>query len=293
MAAVYLVALIITLGLTGCSGSMNASEKMMWSTYPLATRKGSATGFVINHRDPFSHGRIVPVMFTSAHLIETMGKGPLLIGIRRPHGETSETETALLVFIPPKMSGKEHFYVRHPEYDLVAFALQIPEEFNGSALMSSFLDEGMLAHNGKPLRSGVEVSYFGYPEVLPGTEGGFPVLRSGRVASYPVGSPHAHGRYVINSVVYPGDSGAPVIVSNPGRHPELAGMIIQRIGPESQRFANLAIAVDANALRETLKLLERSETRALDVKKQSSPENSTRAAADTSALWKSGDRGPH
>lgn len=254
---------------------MNASEKMMWSTYPLATLKGSATGFIINHRDSLSPGNRMPVVFTSAHLVETMGKGPLLIGVRRA-GEANDVETALLVFIPPKSTGKERFYVRHPQYDVVAFALHLPEELQGSELMSSFLDERMLARSGKFLRSGAEVSFFGYPEVVPGTEGGFPVLRSGRVASHPLGTSLAHGRFLINSDVYPGDSGAPVIMTGGGRHPRVVGMIIQRIGPESQNFAHFAIAVDADALRETLKLLERSEAGAVeDVKKNARDQGTT------------------
>lgn len=265
--------LTILPGLTGCSGQMNASEKMMWSTYPLVTQKGAATGFIVNHRDPRTPGGRMPVVFTAAHLIETLGKGPLLIGIRLP-GRAEEIESALLVFSPPKMTGEECFYVRHPDHDLVAFALHLPEDFNGCELMASFLDERMLARDGKLLHSGVEVSFFGYPEVLPGTDGGFPVLRSGRVASYPVGTSQSQGRFLINSDVYPGDSGAPVIISNRKSHPEVVGMIIQRIGQGSQNDSRFAIAVDADALRETLRLLRLSESRPVPVLKKTAPKTS-------------------
>lgn len=251
--------------LSGCAGHMNVSEKMMWSTYPLATQKGAATGFVINRKDARAPGGVLPVVFTSAHVLETVGRGPLIIGIRKLD-ENGEIQAALLAFNPPGARGKERFYVRHPQHDLAAFALHLPEEVAERAQMSSCVDQRMLAHDGKRLRSGVEVSFLGYPEVLPGTEGGFPVLRSGRVASYPVGTSQAHGRFLINADVYPGDSGAPVFVTQGGR-PRLVGMISQRISPEERQFSHLAVAVDANVIRETMDLLMAAENKVAPVNK--------------------------
>jgi hypothetical protein len=81
------------------------------------------------------------------------------------------------------------------------------------------------------------------------------------VASYPVGTAQAHGCFLINSDVYPGDSGAPVFVPGRGSRPRLAGMIIQRIGPDARAFSHLAVAVDAAVVRETLDLLAAREAR--------------------------------
>ncbi|OYW29652.1 MAG: hypothetical protein B7Z47_04535 [Chthoniobacter sp. 12-60-6] len=151
--------------------------------------------------------------------------------------------------------------MRHPRHDIAAFALHLPAEVASRVKVPSCLDEKMLARNGKSLHSGVEVSFLGYPEVLPGTEGAFPLLRSGRVASYPVGTSQAHGRFAINSDVYPGDSGAPVFVNGCGRRPKLVGMIIERVGAKASSFSHLAIAVDAEVIRETLALVAANEAR--------------------------------
>lgn len=260
-----LFSLMAAILLSGCSGHMNVSEKMMWSTYPLATEKGAATGFVINRKDAREPGGVLPVVFTSVHVLDTVGRGPLIIGIRKLD-ENGEAQVAMLAFNPSGAQGKERFYVRHPQHDLAAFALHLPDELAERAQLSSFLDERMLAHDGKRLRSGVEVSFLGYPEVLPGTEGAFPVLRSGRVASYPVGTSQAHGRFLINADVYPGDSGAPVFVTQGGR-PRLVGMITQRISPDARNFSHLAVAVDAQVIRETLDLLGMAEKKVVPVNK--------------------------
>lgn len=266
----FLLALSLPFTGTSCAGRRNVSEKMMWSTYPLATLGGAATGFVINHRDPAAPGGKVPVVFTSVHVLEAMGKGPLIIGFRIPDA-AGEASVALLAFNPPKSAGKKKFYVRHPDFDIAAFALHIPAEIAGRADVPSCLDENSLSRNGKALHVGEEVSFLGYPEVLPGTDGAFPLLRSGRVASYPLGTSQAHGRFLINSDVYPGDSGAPVFIHTTGTHPELAGMIIQRISTKASDFSHFAVAVDADAIRQTLALVEASEHHLAPASPASSP----------------------
>ncbi|MHB1082204.1 MAG: trypsin-like peptidase domain-containing protein [Prosthecobacter sp.] len=255
-----LLALILCFGGSACAGRMNGSEKMMWSTYPLATLKGAATGFVITRRDPSAPGGKVPVVFTSVHVLKTMGKGPLIIGFRMPDAK-GVAQVSLLAFSPPPQAGNEPFYVRHPRYDLAAFALHFPPEIAGRADISSCLNEKSLSHDGTSLHSGMEVSFLGYPEVLPGTDGAFPVLRSGRIASYPVGKPQAHGRFLIDSDVYPGDSGAPVFIAGTSGRPKLVGMIIQRVSPGTRNFSHLAIAVDADVIRETLALVAADENK--------------------------------
>jgi len=265
-----LLALTLPLGWSACAGRMNASEKMMWSTYPLATQNGEATGFVINRQDAQAPGGRVPVVLTSVHVLNTMSKGPLIIGFRMPDA-SGASQVSLLAFTPPKQNGRKLFYVRHPHHDLAAFALHIPANLAGRAAVPSCLDEKMLSRAGKSLHAGEEVSFLGYPEVLPGTEGAFPVLRSGRVASYPVGTPQAHGRFLVNSDVYPGDSGAPVFMTGRGGRPELVGMIIQRIAHGPGSFSHLAVAVDADVIRETLALVAASETRTVPVIQPPSP----------------------
>lgn len=251
--------------LTGCAGGMNVTEKMMWSTYPLATRKGEATGFVVTRRDSRAPGGVVPVVLTSVHVLETVGSGPLVIGIRKPAGDGG-AEVALLAFTPPKLPGKQRFFVRHPKHDLAAFALHLPDEMAALNVLPSAITEGSLKIAGRRLSAGDEVSFLGYPEVLPGTEGAFAVLRSGRIASYPVGTPQAKGQFLINSDVYPGDSGAPVFTRRRGGQPEIAGMITRRVGADASTFSHLAVAVDASVIRETIRLLEESETQPVDLR---------------------------
>jgi hypothetical protein len=269
-----LLGVLATVLLSGCTGPalgdrrLNTVERMMWSTYPLMTPKGMGTGFVVSFRDAEAPGGVTPVVVTSVHVIETVGRGPLDFALRVPD-EQGEPEAVAVRYQPRR--GRERFYVRHPRQDLAAFALKLPVGFSDLIPVYSFLDEGSVAGRSATLRAGAEVSFLGFPEVLPGTVGAFPILRTGRVASYPVGSTNAQGLFVINADVYPGDSGAPVFTKGRGGRPELVGMIIRRIGTDERDFSHLAIAVDALAIRETLQLVAEREAKVVVSRGQELP----------------------
>ncbi|MBX7207339.1 MAG: serine protease [Verrucomicrobiaceae bacterium] len=232
------------------SGRLNASEKMMWSTYPMGSEKGMGTGFVVLRRDRSAPGGSVPVVVTAGHLLDAIGRRPFFIGARMPDAK-GDAQVALIEFKPPRDNAR--FFSRDARHDIGVFELRIPPEFASQVSMPSFLSDAM--RTGRRLRAGEEVSFVGFPEVLPEMEGAFPILRTGRVASYPVGVAAAEGVFVINADVYPGDSGAPVFVTGRAGRPELAGMIIRRVGSDQKAFSHLAIAVDARAVYEAVNSL--------------------------------------
>lgn len=253
-----LLVLFVLAGLSSCvsstpgfgKGRLNASEKMMWSTYPVGSEKGMGTGFVVMRHDSSAPGGMVPVVVTAGHLLDAVGRKPFYIGTRMPDA-AGDAQVALIEFKPQRGSGR--FFVRHPKHDVGVFEMRIPAEIAAQVSMPSSLTDAM--RSDRQLRAGEEVSFVGYPDVLPEMEGAFPILRTGRVASYPVGTARAQGVFVINADVYPGDSGAPVFVAGHGGKPELAGMIIRRVGSDQKAFSHLAIAVDARAIYEALNLL--------------------------------------
>lgn len=225
----------------------------MWSTYPVATQKGQASAFVINCEDPQAPGKSSAVVLTSAHVLETIGDGPLIIGLRNRKAAGGADEMPL-VLIPEKQQ-KRQFYVRHPTCDIAAFWVRLPTAIKQQADLTTVLNDQLLKRDRVQLHTGDDVSMLGYPEVLPGTEGGFAVLRSGKVASYPVGTPSANKLFLINTDVYPGDSGAPIFISARDGRPRLVGILSSRIATHEATFSHLAVAVDADGIRETIALL--------------------------------------
>lgn len=238
--------------LAGCAGRETVTEKMMWSTCPVATLHGLASGFIIRSHDDAGHE--TAAVITCGHVMKTLRSGPLIVALHRSD-ETGEVAVAPVIIIPPEGPARNSFYVRHPVHDLAAFYITLPKKALLAAGLGRAPDERTLST--KKLHAGDEVSFLGYPDVYPGTQGGFALLRSGRVASHPAGGPMARGKFLINADVYPGDSGAPVFLSTRTGRPHVVGVLTSRIGADKHAFSHLAVAVDVEVIRETLDLLKK------------------------------------
>lgn len=247
--------------LSCCQVGRTATERMMWSTYPTGTIKGEATCFIVNNQEPKAGRDGSAVVFTSSHVLDTLEKEPVIMGVRVVDDD-GEVRVVMIGFRPPRLRGQEKFYVRHPRHDLAAFTLHIPAGLAGVLDTPSALTTRTILRSAKSLHAGDEVFFLGYPEVLPGTRAAFAVLRGGHVASYPLGVALSDGTFYINADVYPGDSGAPVFRTGRGR-PCLAGVVSRRVCADALNFSHLAVAMDADVVRETLALLTASEKAAV------------------------------
>ena len=57
----------------------------------------------------------------------------------------------------------------------------------------------------------------GFPRGLAANQAGFPILRSGRVASFPVAPAKSFPTVLLDFTVFPGNSGGPVFMSQAAR----------------------------------------------------------------------------
>lgn len=240
----------------GPGASLTSAEKMMWSTYAVATSKGMATSVVINARDPYAPHSLTPVVVTAAHVLAAAPHGPFYVVTRTLNGG-GNPGLAILELKPP---GSELLYVKHPRQDIAAFALRVPVEMAGAVSLPSFINENAIARPGKDAHVGDEISVLGFPQIYPGTRGAFAILRDGKVASYSVGTPRDRERFLLNTNVYAGDSGAPVFKGRRRSTPRLVGMVTERIGKKAGAVP-LAVAIDANVIRETLQILAQRQAR--------------------------------
>jgi hypothetical protein len=235
---------------------LSPAELMMWSSYLIGTESGTAgTGIVVRRRTP-ANGGVALAVVTAGHLLESAGTGTMFIALRVPDHE-GNPRAALLQFDPRRRHGR--FYVKHPRHDVAAFALTLPPAAARAISLPTCLEAAEVGRANPALHAGDEVFFAGFPDVMPFMEGVFPLLRSGRVASYPVGTPAVNDLFYIDADTYAGDSGAPVFPVS-GRRPRLAGMIVERVKSGPRGISHFAVAVHARAIRETLDLLEASES---------------------------------
>ena len=253
-----LLPLLIAFSLAGCAalqsgsleGGLNPSEKMMWSTYAFGTKHGLATCFIVLRKDSSAPGGTTAVVVTAAHILSTAPKGPFYL-VARIAEEGGDPQVVLVELRPPQSSGP--IFVKHPLYDIGAFEIQIPPQVAHLITFPSFLNENAIGSQRDRPRAGQDVLFVGFPRVLPGTAGGFPVLRAGKIASYSRGG--TQPVFLINTDVYPGDSGGPVFAARSGGKPRLVGMVTARAGLDPSAVVPLAFALDATTIHETLQLV--------------------------------------
>jgi trypsin-like peptidase len=237
------------------SSHLTTAEKMMWSTYAIATPKGLATCIIVNRRDQVAPHHTVPVLITAAHVLASAPRGPFYVVVRTPNG--SETPSLEILEFAPS-TGMTHPFFRHPLHDVAMIELNIPPDLADEATLPSFLNEGDIGRAADIPHTGDDVSVLGFPHVLPGTLGAFPVLRAGRVASRVQGPGADSERLLINTSAFAGDSGAPVIAGGRFGQPKLVGILSERIGKQ-EAVVPLAIALSASVVRETLQLQREQE----------------------------------
>src|SRR5437868_11966238 len=64
---------------------------------------------------------------------------------------------------------------------------------------------------------GEELSCLGYPFGAESNAAGFPILRSGRIASYPLLPTESTQKFLFDFAIFPGNSGGPVYLSSSNR----------------------------------------------------------------------------
>ena len=216
------------------------------------------TGFLIN--DPTPDGKPRTVLVTARHVFDRMPGGAANIGFRvqdKDGGWSFKPETAAI-----RSKGRELF-VHHPTRDVVAIAINAPPEFAKAAIPLAWL-AGSDTFTKYGVGPGDEMMVLGYPQGLSANAAGFPILRSGRVAS-PIEPDTVSPTFLLDFRVFPGNSGGPVFISQadhraPGADASqpvqfVAGMLTQQVELNDVRL-EIGIVTDAEFIRETIAELD-------------------------------------
>jgi hypothetical protein len=218
------------------------------------------TGFLIN--DPTPDGKPRIVLITAEHVLEKMPLGSVRIGYRvqGSDGAWRYDPQALKI-----RDGAGHpLWTHHPSRDVAAITVEAPEAFARAAIPLNYLagDDTFSKYQVGP---GDELMALGFPRGLSSNAAGFPILRAGRVASYPMGPSDAVPTFLMDFSVFPGNSGGPVFMALTARRrpgsdqPEtvqfIAGILTQQVEMDHERLG-IGIVTQARFVRETLEMLD-------------------------------------
>jgi hypothetical protein len=230
------------------------------------------TGFLI--LDPTPDGKPRIVLVTANHVFRRM-PGPIAtIGFRVENADGSWRYDPEPLKI---RDGARELWIHHPDRDVAVISIEAPPAFAKAAIPESWLaaDDTFAKYD---LAPGDEMLALGFPEGLSANSAGFPILRSGRVASFPLTPVAAFPTFLLDFAVFPGNSGGPVYVdprakllsadavsatpaspaapADPSK-PEgfVAGLLTQQVELNSQNLS-IGIVTQAKYVRETLGLLD-------------------------------------
>ncbi|HWF00961.1 MAG TPA: serine protease [Caulobacteraceae bacterium] len=217
------------------------------------------TGFLVS--DPTTDGRPRVVLVTADHVFERMKDDQATIGFRtqQADGEWSFTPGKIQI----RAAGKP-LWRKHPTRDVAAISISAPPAFARAAIPLTWL-AGDDTLSRAQLSPGDEMLTLGYPEGLSSNAAGFPILRSGRVASYPLGTSKAYPTFLLDFHVFPGNSGGPVYLEKPAPAgaqaglggPVVAGMLTQQVEVDKENLG-IGIVTQAEFIRETVALVDLS-----------------------------------
>ena len=148
------------------------------------------------------------ILVTANHVLAGIATDEATLNLRQTNEVGVFTNFSLSIQIRNK--GKP-LWICHPDADVAAMVLPLPDTFRASHrwIRSEWLAADEMFKN-EDIRPGDEMMCLGYPLGLESGSGGFPVLRSGRIASYPIWPSSKAKTFLLDMTTYGGNSGGPV-----------------------------------------------------------------------------------
>lgn len=144
------------------------------------------------------------VLVTAAHVLDNIAGDAASLLIRRRNPDGGYTAYPFDIHIRDK--GRA-IYVKHHEADVAAMYVELPKDVPVTGLALDFLVDDQKLKDVE-LHPGDEVFCLGFP-LAAATAGGFPLLRSGYIASYPLTPMTTVRQIALDIFLLPGNSGGP------------------------------------------------------------------------------------
>ena len=217
----------------------------------------NATGFLVS--DPWPDGTPRVVLVTAQHVLEHIPEERVRLGLHTRKADGSWGYSPAL--LPLRGPGGQPLWTRHPARDIAVLTVQVPPDAARQAIPLAWLaDADAFARYG--VGPGDEMTTLGFPEGLGSSPLMFPILRVGRVASYPLGPLAVEPAFLLDAAVTSGNSGGPVFLARRRAgaadgppEPVVAGVLTQQITPGGEHIG-LGMVTYAVFVREALALLD-------------------------------------
>lgn len=242
-------------------GLINATVQIDQNNGDGTRRVGTA--FLIEAPRPDGTPRTVLV--TAHHVLEGMASRDARIGWR------SEMPGAGWRFAPEPLLIRDAdgaaVWTRHPVRDIAVMEISAPPSFARAAIPLGWLASGEDLDSWQ-VGPGDELMTLGFPRGYSANTAGFPILRTGRIASWPLTPVESFPVFLIDFPVFPGNSGGPVFWTPAARklpgtvqpdHPFIAGVLTSEVRPSDEPLG-IGVVAHAAYVREAIALLDAAGT---------------------------------
>lgn len=254
------------------SAQSDINTILMRSTFKIAGSEKLGTAFIIGKPVPGDTQKLYYILVTAAHVLRDIKENQAVLFLRKKQGDE-------FVKVPfPLTIRKEGvpIWKEHPKADVAVMYVSLPNDVDVQLLPMSLLvsDKQLEEYEIHP---GDSLSCLGYPFGAEANEAGFPILRSGQIASYPLTPTAKVKTFLYDFRVFGGNSGGPVYFIDRNRSyggnvylgttiQFFAGLVSEeQILEEEIRSLNetrrakhplsLAVVVHASLIKETIDLL--------------------------------------
>ena len=231
------------------------------------------TGFLIDA--PAPDGRPRTILVTAAHVLHKMPAPQAKIGYRFQTDMGWRYDPQPLSIRLPEGRQK---WSQHPIHDVAVMEIKAPPEFARAAIPLSWL-AGDETFSHVDLGPGDEMMALGFPLGLSANQAGFPILRAGRVASYPLAPSAEFPTFLLDFSVFPGNSGGPIYVNRDDAR-FIAGLLTQQVELSGDRL-DIGIVIHARYIREAIEMLDGRMPPPVDMARaEPAPKGAVAASAD-------------
>ena len=223
------------------------------------------TGFLVSVPTPGGAPQVVLV--TAAHVFEKMPAPDVRIGWRVPGAKGNWAYMPSNITIRSKEGA---VYTQHPTQDIAVIPVKVPESIKDQVIPESMLADDT-TFDVQHVSAGDEMMTLGYPHGLSANIAGFPILRAGRLASYPVSPSTGYPTFLIDLTAVPGNSGGPVFIkTNSKSGGFVAGVLIKQVEDENQRL-ELGVVTDAVFVRQTIDMMLKAQASGVSPMRSAKP----------------------
>ena len=189
------------------------ATRMIEATYKIFNKASTATGFFITPPQAVGE-RPNPrqvILVTADHVFNKSTGEQVLIVLREKQADGSYKRKDWPLNI---RTGEVALWTKHPDLDIAVMKVELPENTEVKPLPFEALVSGEVLEKVN-FHAASALYVLGFPTRFEVNSAGFPVVRHGSVASFPLTPVSIHKTFVADFTTFAGDSGGPVFIPDP------------------------------------------------------------------------------